>query len=132
MQVAFCVDFRELEEEKTRAKPTNDGRNIEHDALQHDEHHYIDLAQAHHSHDTELKGFRLHREQEQRVDQQHRDHKEEQHDQIEYELEESDGEVGDLELLEDEGLDGHREIAQSLLNKVQVLHYVRHDFVELL
>ena len=40
--------------------------------------------------------------------------------------------MGDLELLEDKRLDSHREITKGFFNKVQVLHDIRHDFVELL
>ena len=40
--------------------------------------------------------------------------------------------MGDLELLEDKRLDSHWEVTEGSLNKVQVLHDIRHDFVELL
>jgi len=90
VQLTLRVDLSDLEEAKADEEAANDGWNDEHDTLQHDQNHHVDLAEAHHAHNTQVETLRLHREHKQRVNKKDADQEEQQHDQVEDQLEESD------------------------------------------
>lgn len=132
MEGTLSIDLCYLEKDETDNEAAYNRRDNEHDTLEDDQQDYIIFRKPDHSHYSQLKTFWLHWEHEEGVNEEDWDHEKEKHHQVEDQLKESHWQVSNLELLKDEGLNLDWEIAKGLFDINQMLHYVLHNFVELL
>ena len=119
-----------LEQNKRDYEACNDWRNDEHERLHQDENYHVKFGEAHHSHDSQVKTLPFDGKHEQWVDQQHWDEEEEQHDQVEDQLQEGQSDVRKFEILQNERFHGDGEETERIFHKFHVVHYVGHNHVK--